>query len=68
MIYRKLGTTSLKVSALCLGTMTFGEQNTKKESFDQMDLAFDKGINFLIQQKFILFTQKKKHQVSLRNI
>ena len=60
MIYRKLGTTSLKVSALCLGTMTFGEQNTKKESFDQMDLAFDKGINFFDTAEIYPIYPKKK--------
>ena len=34
MKYRKLGTTNLKVSAICLGTMTFGEQNSQSEAFD----------------------------------
>lgn len=43
---RQLGRTDLKVSSLCLGTMTFGEQNTQKESFEQMDYALDQGINF----------------------
>lgn len=43
---RQLGRTDLKVSSLCLGTMTFGEQNTQKEGFEQMDYALDQGINF----------------------
>ena len=47
MKYRKLGNTDLNVSAICLGTMTFGEQNSQKEGFDQMDYAVEKGINFL---------------------
>ena len=46
MKYRKLNTTNIDVSVLCLGTMTFGEQNTKFESFEQMDYAVDQGINF----------------------
>tara|TARA_Y100001935_G_scaffold193877_1_gene161956 strand:- start:1603 stop:2643 length:1041 start_codon:yes stop_codon:yes gene_type:complete len=46
MNYRKLGTTGLKVSTICLGTMTWGEQNTEQEGFEQMDFALDKGVNF----------------------
>ena len=45
MDYRELGRTGLKVSRLCLGTMTFGEQNTEAEGHAQMDYAFDRGIN-----------------------
>ena len=46
MEYRSLGRTGLKVSALCLGTMTWGEQNTETEGHEQMDYALDCGINF----------------------
>ena len=46
MNYRKLGNTDLKVSTICLGTMTWGEQNTQEEGFEQMDYALDQGINF----------------------
>ena len=46
MRYRKLGTTDLNVSVICLGTMTFGEQNSQSEGFDQMDYALDRGVNF----------------------
>ncbi|MCZ4281041.1 NADP(H)-dependent aldo-keto reductase [Kiloniella laminariae] len=46
MDYRKLGRTDLKVSCLCLGTMTWGEQNSQAEAFEQMDYAVDQGINF----------------------
>ena len=42
----KLGTSTLEVSKVCLGTMTFGEQNSPDESFDQMTYAFENGINF----------------------
>ena len=46
MKYRKLGTTDIDVSVICLGTMTFGEQNSQQEGFDQMDYALKRGINF----------------------
>ena len=46
MRYRKLGTTDLDVSVICLGTMTFGEQNTQQDGFDQMDYAIERGVNF----------------------
>jgi aryl-alcohol dehydrogenase-like predicted oxidoreductase len=46
MNYRKLGNTDLKVSTICLGTMTWGEQNTRDEGFEQMDYALDQGVNF----------------------
>ena len=45
MEYRPLGNTDLKVSSLCLGTMTWGNQNSAEEGFAQMDLALDRGIN-----------------------
>lgn len=47
MQYRRLGTTDLQVSALCLGTMTFGEQNTEAEAHAQLDRALEAGINFI---------------------
>jgi len=46
MNYKKLGNTNLEVSSICLGTMTWGEQNTQDEGFKQMDYALDQGINF----------------------
>jgi aryl-alcohol dehydrogenase-like predicted oxidoreductase len=47
MQYRKLGRTDLNVSALCLGTMTWGEQNTEAEGFAQIERAKQAGINFI---------------------
>jgi len=46
MKYRKLGTTDLDVSVICLGTMTWGEQNSQNEAFDQMNYSIERGINF----------------------
>ena len=46
MKFKKLGTTNLDVSLICLGTMTWGTQNTEKEAFEQMDYSVEKGINF----------------------
>ena len=47
MEYRKLGTTGIDVSAICLGTMTWGEQNTQDEAFAQLDYAVNAGVNFI---------------------
>ena len=46
MNYKKLGNTDIEVSAICLGTMTWGEQNNQKDAFEQMDYALDCGVNF----------------------
>lgn len=47
MQYRTLGNTHLKVSLICLGSMTWGEQNTEAEGHEQMDYALEHGINFI---------------------
>ena len=46
MKYKKLGITDIDVSLICLGTMTWGTQNSEKDAFEQMDYAFEKGVNF----------------------
>ena len=43
--YKKVAHTELRVSPITLGTMTFGDQNSQKEAFDQLDYALDQGIN-----------------------
>ncbi len=43
--YKKVGQTELKVSPITLGTMTFGDQNSQKEAFEQLDYALAQGIN-----------------------
>jgi len=47
MKYTVLGKTNLKISKICLGTMTWGEQNTEAEAHQQMDYAVEAGINFM---------------------
>ena len=47
MDYRRLGQTDLNVSAVCLGTMTFGQQNSETEAHAQLDYAFSQGVNFI---------------------
>ena len=44
---RALGRTGIEVSVLCLGSMTWGTQNTPKEGHDQIDRALEAGINFV---------------------
>ena len=46
MQYHQLGNTDIDVSVICLGTMTWGEQNTQTQAFEQMDYALDQGVNF----------------------
>ena len=46
MNFKKLGNTDINVSTICLGTMTWGEQNSEKDAFEQMDYAFEKNVNF----------------------
>jgi len=45
MEYRRLGKSDLMVSSVCLGTMTWGEQNTEREAHEQLDYAWDQGVN-----------------------
>jgi len=47
MEYRPLGRTGMRVSAICLGTMNMGAQNTEAEGHQQLDYALDRGINFI---------------------
>jgi len=47
MQYRKLGQSELRVSEICLGTMTFGQQNTLADAREQLDYAVERGVNFI---------------------
>lgn len=68
MEYRQLGKTDIKVSAVCLGTMTFGEQNSESEGHAQMDYALDKGINFLDTAEMYSVPGRKETQGSTERI
>ena len=60
MNFKKLGNTDLKVSTICLGTMTWGEQNDQKEAFEQMDYAEDCGVNFFDTAELYAIPPNKK--------
>lgn len=47
MEFRRLGRTDIRVSLICLGTMTWGEQNSEAEAHAQLDYALERGINFI---------------------
>jgi aryl-alcohol dehydrogenase-like predicted oxidoreductase len=57
MDYVNLGASELKVSKVCLGTMTWGQQNTDEEGIAQLNYAFDQGINILDTAEVIEFNQ-----------
>jgi aryl-alcohol dehydrogenase-like predicted oxidoreductase len=62
MEYRPLGETESKVSAVCLGTMTWGEQNTEAEAHAQMDMAVEYGVNFFDTAELYPVPPKKETQ------
>ena len=47
MLYNIIPHTEIKVSKICLGTMTWGNQNSEKEAFEQLDFSVDRGVNFI---------------------
>ncbi|MEE9447800.1 MAG: aldo/keto reductase, partial [Arenicellales bacterium] len=47
MKYKKLGSSDLGVSEVCLGSMTWGEQNTETDAHEQLNYALSRGINFI---------------------
>jgi len=64
MIYNNLGDTGLRVSKICLGTMTFGEQNTEREAHEQLDNAINSGINFIDTAELYSVPGRKETQGS----
>jgi aryl-alcohol dehydrogenase-like predicted oxidoreductase len=66
--YRLLGRTDLKVSAICLGTMTWGQQNTESEGHAQLDRALDHGINFIDTAEMYAIPPKAETQGSTERI
>lgn len=68
MKYRQLGHSDLNVSELCLGTMTWGEQNSQDQAFEQMDYAFAEGINFFDTAEMYPVPPKAETQGSTETI
>ena len=68
MEYRRLGRTDLNVSLICLGTMTWGQQNTEAEGHEQMDYALDQGVNFFDTAELYSIPPKAETQGSTERI
>ena len=68
MEYRELGRTGTKVSAICLGTMTWGEQNSEADGHAQMDYALAQGINFFDTSEMYAVPPKPETQGSTERI
>jgi len=62
MKYRKLANTNLDVSVICLGTMTYGEQNTESEAHEQLDYSIANGINLIDTAEMYAIPPKKETQ------
>lgn len=62
MKYNKLGNSTLEVSTLCLGTMTFGEQNSEQDGHHQLDYAVSQGVNFIDTAEMYPVPGKKETQ------
>lgn len=68
MKFNPLGRTGIEVSRICLGTMTFGEQNTESQAHQQLDMAFDHGVNFIDTAEMYSFPSNPKTQGSTERI
>ena len=68
MYYKKLGSTDVDVSTICLGTMTWGEQNSKADGFEQMDYAIDNGVNFWDTAEIYAIPMRKETYGETENI
>ncbi|AMC11319.1 aldo/keto reductase [Lutibacter profundi] len=64
MKYTTIQNTNIKVSKICLGTMTFGEQNTENEAHEQLNYALEKGINFIDTAEMYSVPGRKETQGS----
>lgn len=62
MKYTTIPNTSIKVSKICLGTMTWGEQNTLNEAHEQLDYAIEKGVNFIDTAELYAVPARKETQ------
>ncbi|QKX04529.1 aldo/keto reductase [Aquimarina sp. TRL1] len=68
MRYTKLPNTDIKVSKICLGSMTWGEQNTEKEGHEQLDYAMSQGVNFIDTAELYSIPSRKETQGSTEKI
>ena len=68
MRYTTLPNTNIKVSKICLGTMTWGQQNTEEEGHAQLNYAMDKGINFIDTAELYSVPAKAETQGSTEKI
>lgn len=68
MKYKQLPNTNLEVSELCLGTMTWGQQNTQEEAFQQLDFALENGVNFIDTAEMYSVPGRKETQGSTETI
>ncbi|WP_372745981.1 aldo/keto reductase [Lutibacter sp.] len=68
MIYSNIPNTTIKVSKICLGTMTFGEQNTEKEGHEQLNYAVEQGVNFIDTAEAYSVPGRKETQGSTERI
>ena len=64
MKYTNIPNTNIKVSKICLGTMTFGEQNTEKEAHKQLNYAVEQGVNFIDTAEMYSVPAKEETQGS----
>ena len=62
--YTNVGQTELRVSPITLGTMTFGDQNTQSDAFEQLDYAASKGINSIDVAEMYPVPPKSKYMPS----
>src|SRR3954462_714110 len=68
MQYNILPTTDIKVSKICLGTMTWGQQNSESEGHEQLDYALSRGINFIDTAEMYSVPAKAETQGSTEKI
>ena len=62
MKYKKLSNTDLSVSLICLGTMTYGEQNNEREAHEQLDYSLSEGVNFIDTAEMYAIPPKEETQ------
>ena len=67
MNFKKLGNTDINVSTICLGTMTWGEQNSEKDAFEQMDYAYEQNVNFWDTAEIYAIPPKESTMVKQKN-